>query len=693
MVNRQPPGPTLHAHIRCVCRGFSRPLVAALQHGWMTLPRFRGRHTECACYFGFVLATLIGIHATRADDTDLLEQRAFRAAVDRVAPSVVQIETVGGLQRIGKLLTGTGPTTGLVVGADGHIVSSAFAFLHRPDSILVRLPDGTRKPAELIATDHSRMVVLLKIKPDGPLPVPETAAEKDIRVGQWAIAVGRTFDVKRTNVAVGIVSAVGRIWGKALQTDAAVSPNNYGGPLVDVRGRVLGVLVPLSPHSAKEIAGYEWYDSGIGFAVPAEQILGIVPRLRKGEDLYPGVIGINLRAGNPALGEAVIMAVRPNSPAYDAGLKEGDKIVEIDGCKIVRIADLKRQFGRHYAGDKVRLVLLRNDKRITRELELVARLEPYEHPFLGILPMRDAPGPGVTVRYVYPDSPAAKAGIEAGDVLVSLGGKPIEDRDELLRRIDAFQPGDEIELQLRRGKKIRKVKPALAPQPESLPPEKLSPARKTVKPFEGERPAVGVVPLKIPELKNDAWAYVPGIYNPKAPHGVVVWLHAPDAFDWDKSLSRWQPHCDAGELIFLAPKSADPKRWTPAELTLVRKLLDEIGSTYTIDPARVVVVGREGGGTLASLAAFRNRELVRGLALIDAPLAGPPGENEPLKRLAVYVAKAAGSDKAKQIERSITALREKKFPVTEKDLGKKPRDLNDDELSELARWIDTLDRI
>ena len=89
-----------------------------------------------------------------------------------------------------------------------------------------------------------------------------------MRVGQWAIAVGRTFESDRPNMAVGILSALDRVWGKAIQTDAAVSPNNYGGPLVDIRGRVLGVLVPLSPEAADEMAGVEWYDSGIGFAIP-----------------------------------------------------------------------------------------------------------------------------------------------------------------------------------------------------------------------------------------------------------------------------------------------------------------------------------------------------------------------------------------------------------------------------------------
>ena len=87
--------------------------------------------------------------------------------------------------------------------------------------------------------------------------------------------------------------------GKALQTDAPVSPNNYGGPLVDIRGRVMGILVPLSPQSADEIAGVEWYDSGIGFAVPLEGDRTSPSQAPKGEDLYTGVAGVFMQSQEP----------------------------------------------------------------------------------------------------------------------------------------------------------------------------------------------------------------------------------------------------------------------------------------------------------------------------------------------------------------------------------------------------------
>lgn len=632
--------------------------------------------------------------AAPADDLELLEQEAFRAAVDRVAPSVVRIETVGGLPRVGRVLFGTGPTTGLVVDKEGYIISSLFNFVNRPASILARLPDGELKPAKLVATDHHRMLVLLKVETDKPLPVPEIVPTTEMRVGQWTIAVGRTFEGNRPNTSVGILSALGRIWGKAIQTDAAVSPNNYGGPLIDIHGRVLGVIVPLSPQSAEEVAGYQWYDSGIGFAIDAEHILEILPRLKKGEDLYPGVIGVNLGGRNLYIGEPVIAACHPNSPAAKAGLKAGDRIEEIDGRKIRRAAEAKEQISRRYAGEKIRMVVLRDKTRIECEVELVPKLEPYEHAFLGILPMR-TPGdqPGVTVRYVYPDSPAATAKIEPGDVLVSLAGKPIQDRDQMLQQISAMQPEEEVELGVRRGEQTRKITLKLARLPEDLPPGELPPARGEIEPGEGELPRVGTVELKVPEMKNEAWAYVPDGYHPDVPHGVVVWLHAPGGFDFKKFLPRWKSLCDDHDLILLAPKSADPKRWNPGEVTLVQKLLDQIQSTYTVDPARVVVHGHEGGGTLAYLVAFRNRELVRAAAVVDAPVAGRPPDNDPLHRLAIYLTTAKESRRADAIKRATDRLREMKIPVTVKDLGEKPRYLNDEELAELVRWIDMLDRI
>src|SRR5262249_17576063 len=157
--------------------------------------------------------------------------------------------------------------------------------------VFVTVPGSNQRlVAKTICTDETRMLTLLKI--DVPsLPVPTAVPKKEMHIGQWAIALGRALDPnldRPPSLSVGIISALERIWGKAVQTDAKVSPLNYGGPLIDVDGRVYGVLVPASPFSEGDTAGVEWYDSGIGFAVPLEDIFAVLPRMKQGKDLRRG---------------------------------------------------------------------------------------------------------------------------------------------------------------------------------------------------------------------------------------------------------------------------------------------------------------------------------------------------------------------------------------------------------------------
>lgn len=642
------------------------------------------------------IATLVvasiatGIHAVRGDDDrEALEQRAFRAAVERIAPSVVRIETLGGLADRAPL--GRAATTGLAVSADGYVVSSAFGFLDRPDSILVQLYDGSRKVARLVATDHHRKLVLLKIEVDAPLPLPETAPPESIRVGQWALAVGRTFEADRPNVAVGIVSALDRIWGKALQTDAAVSPNNYGGPLVDVHGRLLGVIVPLSHEGSDDLAGAEWYDAGIGFAVPAEAIERVLPKLQRGEDVFAGQLGIGFAPGNLSTTEPVVATCLPRSPARRAGIAVGDRVVEIDGQRIIRASQVREQLGRRDAGETIRMAVMRDGERIERELELVAVLEPYEFPFLGVLPVREGGEreAGVEVRFVYPESPAARAGIARGDVLAALDARPVADAVELRRSIAEREPGDEVAIEVRRGDETLGIKVGLGRIPESVPPGPLPPARRA---DPNPAPDGGTIEMKIAEFKNNVWAYLPGGEGGTA-HGMILWLAPPNRFDWKAILARWKAHCDRDGLILVAPEPADREGWRPGDVDLVGRLIDRVRADHGLDPTRIVLGGRQSGGRLACLAAFAHREPIRAVATVEAPLTGRPPASDPLYPLAFFTAWSKGSASARAIEAGVERLRAMKYPVTVRDLGPQDRDLSPGEIEELARWIDALDRI
>ncbi len=628
-----------------------------------------------------------------AGDLDSLEQKAINNAVDRVAPSVVRIETIGGLEQVEDVRFGAGPTTGLVIDPEGYIVSSAFSFSNKPASILVCLPDGTRKPAKLVATDHVRMIVLLKIDADKPLPVCEPAPSSEMRVGQWSIALGRTFEGDRPNISVGILSAKDRVWGKAIQTDASVSPNNYGGPLVDIRGRVMGVIVPLSPESADEVAGYEWYDSGIGFAIPADHIQKILPRLKKGEDLRQGLVGVSMQSQNIYISEPIIGVCRLKSPAAEAGLKPGDRIVEVEGRKINRSAEFREEVNRRYAGDKIKLAVLRGNERLQRELTLVEKIPAYQRPFLGVLPMRGEDEAGIKIRYIFPNSPAAKAGIIAGDTIISLDGKAVNKREELIKAMLEYQPDQPVDLEVLHDGNKGHCKLSLGNLSQSPPPAVLPPASEKQKPGEAKGLETGTIKLKIPEFPNGAFAYVPENYDPNVPYGLVVWLHGDRGLDWGKAVASWKPLCERYDLILAAPKSADSKSWTPREVDLVNHLIAEIEGKYNVDPLRVVAHGYETGGTLASFVALRNREAIRGMAVVDAPMTALPQENDPQYRFEVYLAASGKSPAVRSMGKISAMLRDMNVPLIVKKLGDEPRYLNSEELAELARWIDMLDRI
>ena len=314
--------------------------------------------------------TVAMTEVAQAQSLDALEQQAILDAVDRVSPAVVQLHIIGGADRIDSVNLASGPATGVILSADGYVVTSRYRFEPTPATVIAILADGRQFAATIVASDFSRKLVLLKLEGASDLSVVEPAAGGSIRVGQWAIAMGRTYRADRPNVAVGVVSATGRIFNRALQTDAAVSPANYGGPLVDIHGQVLGILSPMSPGSERTIAGTDWYDSGIAFAVPLDAWLPAFERMKLGEDLQRGYLGVGLIGGTPRETPAGVESVVPAGPAADAGLEEGDVITAIDGEPIATQNDLKFAVTPRYAGDKLQVTYQRGEEENRVELML-----------------------------------------------------------------------------------------------------------------------------------------------------------------------------------------------------------------------------------------------------------------------------------------------------------------------------------
>jgi serine protease Do len=290
----------------------------------------------------------------------------FRAAAAKVAPSLVTIESWGGVgAREGKIggirKQGEGNTTGIAISADGYIITSTFNFITRPPIIMVVTRDNKRHTAQLHGQDDLRKICLLKIidlDPDEKLVVPEIASLDKIEVGHWAVSMGVGYGDRSPALSMGIISAKNRIGGRAIQTDANISPANYGGPLVDIDGRVIGICVPMNPQSQAIGAGVEWYDSGIGFAIPLDGADELIERLKDPHvKIEPAFLGVKADA-NPT-GEGMWIAkVVPNSAADKAGLEREDVLLTVDGKPVADLMELKKILISFEAGQKTTLEYL-----------------------------------------------------------------------------------------------------------------------------------------------------------------------------------------------------------------------------------------------------------------------------------------------------------------------------------------------
>jgi serine protease Do len=305
-----------------------------------------------------------------------------RGALARVRPSVVTIESFGGITATEGVIggirkQGEGNTTGLIISPDGLVVTSLFNFARSPRIITVILADGQRKMATILGRDLSRNLCLLQLQDVADLPTPAWVPQQEIEVGQYAISLGVGYGDTRPAVAVGIISAINRIGGRAIQTDANISPANYGGPLIDIEGRVFGVCVPLSPGGLSSSAGVEWYDSGIGFAISLHGMEWWIERMKAGEDIFPGIIGVTVNDNPNGAGLQVVRTI-PGSAAEQVELQKDDVILEVDSVALQTQADLMNIVKRLTSGHKLKIKFQRGAD--VREVEVTLTPHPDSQP-------------------------------------------------------------------------------------------------------------------------------------------------------------------------------------------------------------------------------------------------------------------------------------------------------------------------
>jgi serine protease Do len=654
---------------------------------------------------------------------DQLEHDTLLQAVQKIEASVVQIRTVGGLEQIDRQLVATGPSTGLIVREDGYIVSSAFHFVQQPSSILVRLPDGSQVAARMVGRDRSRMLVLLKVDAAGPLPVARATDMATVRPGHWVAAVGRTFQADEVNLSVGVVSALKRMHGRAVQTDAATSTANYGGPLVDMHAGVIGVVVPMAPQSAggeeSELAGAEYYDSGIGFAIPLTHILKILPKWIDEGDLHRGLLGIGMESGNPHLLPPTITSIWPGSPAAMGGCQVGDRIVAVDGISVATQTQLRFQFAPRYAGEKLTLTLRpgggAKDESSpqppapNRDVEVILAdtLATYRAPFLGLLPdrqaTRNAESTGVELRGVWPGSPAETAGLRHGDRITSLANIPVQTIAEARAALKGVNAGAELQVDFMRDEEAQQVMLTAATLPdEILTQEQFAsmhapPTKPEANAGDPDSAELDIGAIQLPDMPHRAKYYRPRGRNDSP--SLLIWIFEGEDEAEVDLVNAWRDRCLRDGLVLVVARPPKNKEWSRDDGEYLQRLLKQSLTLFQPDPSRVVVGGSGSAGQLAYTLAFRRMQEVAGIVAAAAPLPRTLKipTNRPEASLAVLALAEQNSPFSLLVQNDVLQLREAGYSASIFSTRLRPGGIDlatDARASEVvARWIDLLDRL
>ena len=361
-----------------------------------------------------------------------------------------------------------GQGSGFIVDKDGVILTNAHV-VDGASRVTVKLPDRREFQARVLGTDPMTDVAVLKIEAKD-LPTVPLGSEKDLRVGDWVLAIGSPYGFENT-ATVGVVSAKGRSlpdesYVPFIQTDAAINPGNSGGPLFNAKGQVVGINSQIFSHTG----GYQ----GLAFSIPIDVALKVKDQIVKTGQAQHARLGVAAQDVNQPLAEsfgldaprgALVAQVEPGSPADKAGLRSGDVILRVGKDPVERIADLPLLVGQAAPGERVEIGYWRDGREAKTSVELASAADPRtasakgdgaagsEHK-LGLMlrplsePERRASGArqGLVIEDVT--GAAELAGVQAGDLLVGINGKPVNTVDEV--KAEARQAKQSIALQLMR---------------------------------------------------------------------------------------------------------------------------------------------------------------------------------------------------------------------------------------------------
>lgn len=388
--------------------------------------------------------------------------------------------------------SGRASGSGVVVRPNGYILTNDHVVAGAQDNrVKVTLNDGTEQTGQVFRDPRSDLAIV-KIDAPKPLPFVRLADSSQLRVGQWAIAIGSPFGQRGTMTA-GIVSALHRktgigqggerrVYPNLIQTDASINPGNSGGPLLNINGELIGVNVAIySPSGA---------NAGIGFAIPANTAKAVMDQLINKGRVVRGSLGVMPNDILPGLRQrlgvdkgAYIDEVTPDGPAAAAGIEPGDVVTRFDNREIVGESGLRDAIGATAPGSRIAVTLLRDQRPRTVSVVL-GTLEdlpveagpsvPARRPIvvlgldarpltgarLGELKL-DADVKGVLVGGVQPGGPADDAGLAPGSIIVAMNSTPITSVDALNRAIVTLKSGEIVTLAVLRVREAGKASRAV----------------------------------------------------------------------------------------------------------------------------------------------------------------------------------------------------------------------------------------
>jgi serine protease Do len=369
--------------------------------------------------------------------------------------------------------------SGFVVDKEGHVLTNRHV-VDDADQISVTLSNGKRYDAKLVGKDARTDVALLKIEPKEALTVLELGDSDQTEVGEWVMAIGNPFGLGGNSVTVGVVSFKGRpltlgTRGTAIdmiQTDASINPGNSGGPLLNTRGQVVGINTLIITQGVPQ-------SSGVGFAVPINIAKEVLPQLREKGKVVRGWMGVQIQPISEDMANSLKMAdtkgaivsdVTAGSPAEKAGLKPGDVVVGVDGRPVEDSNDLSRHIASKAPQSVARLRILRDGAEQPVAVTLgtfpedgeADKAEEEGRAQLGMTLRNLTPDlaerleaprgtRGVVVMDVEGGSVAEDAGLQRGDVIVSVNGNPVTDVDGFESQLDQARPQGLARLRVRRG--------------------------------------------------------------------------------------------------------------------------------------------------------------------------------------------------------------------------------------------------